>query len=151
MNIVMITIEMVMMRKCCRTTAQFFECSSTCWEGIIARCKSSFFLRMLLRARPFGRRLLERLGSSFTFSFFKTMPGGARDSTFKVVALWLEHLSMSSHQTVQNPPACEAMTDPLNLVFLLDFFFGPTKPLTRQPISMRIASMVLGWKVKWES
>ena len=48
LNIVMITIEMVMMRKCCRTTAQFFECSSTCWEGIIARCKSSFFVIIII-------------------------------------------------------------------------------------------------------
>ena len=48
LNIVMITIEMVMMRKCCRTTAQFFECSSTCWEGIIARCKSSFFIIIII-------------------------------------------------------------------------------------------------------
>ena len=47
LNIVMITIEMVTMRKCC-TTAQFFECSSTCWEGIIARCKSSFFVIIII-------------------------------------------------------------------------------------------------------
>ena len=47
LNIVMITIEMVTMRKCC-TTAQFFECSSTCREGIIARCKSSFFVIIII-------------------------------------------------------------------------------------------------------